>query len=132
MYGLDPLDPRLRWGQLTNPTPNDIVAQLQRANDLGYEGLVLRQRDHWIKIKPEESHDVAITGYAEGNGKQLGRLGFVTTAKGAVGSGFTDTEREILSRSQGRKTGRASDRGEMSGIHDGRSIPSPVLSPHAS
>ena len=96
LYGLEPLDPRLRWGNLTNPTPSDILAQLQRANDLGYEGLVLRQRDHWIKIKPEETHDVVITGYGEGKGKHLGRLGYVTTAKSAVGAGFTDAEREIL------------------------------------
>jgi hypothetical protein len=96
MYGLDPLDSRLRWGTLTNPTANDILAQRQRANDLSYEGLVLRQGDHWIKIKPEETHDVAITGYAEGRGKHLGRLGYVSTDKGAVGSGFTDTERETL------------------------------------
>jgi len=96
MYGLEPLDPRLRWGTLTNPSPDNILALLQRANDLGYEGLVLRQRDHWIKVKPEETHDVVITGYCEGKGKHLGRMGFVTTAKGDVGSGFTDTEREIL------------------------------------
>src|ERR1700733_6303270 len=81
MYGLDPLDPRLRWGSLCNPTPDDILAQLQRANDLGHEGLVLRQGSHWIKIKPAETHDVAITGYVEGKGKHLGRLGYVTTAK---------------------------------------------------
>jgi hypothetical protein len=96
MYGLETLDPRLRWGTLCNPTPADILAQLQRANELGYEGLVLRQGDHWIKIKPEETHDVAITGYVEGRGKHLGRLGYVKTAKGAVGSGFTDADREIL------------------------------------
>jgi ATP-dependent DNA ligase len=96
MYGLEPLDPRLRWGTLTNPAADDILAQFQRANDLGYEGLVLRQGDRWIKIKPEETHDVAITGYGEGKGKHLGRLGYVLTDKGDVGSGFTDTEREIL------------------------------------
>ena len=96
MYGLHPLDSRLHWGTLTNPTPDDILAQLQRANDLGCEGLVLRQGDVWIKIKPEETHDVAITGFVEGRGKHLGRLGYVTTAKGDVGSGFTDTEREFL------------------------------------
>ena len=96
MYGLEPLDPRLRWGTLTNPTPDDIRAVLQRANYLGHEGLVLRQGDNWIKIKPEETHDVTINGYVEGRGKHTGRLGYVTTAKGAVGSGFTDAEREIL------------------------------------
>lgn len=96
VYGLDPLDPRLHWGSLTNPTPADIHAQLQCANDLGYEGLVLRQGDRWLKVKPNETHDVAITGYTEGRGKHSGRLGFVTTDKGAVGAGFSDAERELL------------------------------------
>jgi ATP-dependent DNA ligase len=96
LYGLEPLDPRLRWGYLTNPSADDIHAQLHRANKLGYEGLVLRQGDWWIKVKPEETHDVAITGFAEGRGKHLGRLGYVTTDKGAVGAGFTDAERELL------------------------------------
>jgi len=92
MYGLAPLDPRLHWGALNNPTADDILGQLQRANDLGYEGLVLRQNGPWVKVKPEETHDVAITGYGDGRGKHLGRLGYVTTAKGA---GLTDTERKI-------------------------------------
>ncbi|MFK4511815.1 hypothetical protein [Bradyrhizobium daqingense] len=96
LYGLVPLDLRLCWGTLTNPTPAEIRAQLQRANDLGYEGLVLRKGDEWIKIKPFETHDVLITGFSEGTGKHGGRLGFVTTARGAVGAGFTDNEREVL------------------------------------
>lgn len=96
MYGLEPLDPRLHWGTITDPTVDEIHARLQRANDLCFEGLVLRQGDVWIKIKPEETHDVAITGFVEGRGKHIGRLGYVTTAKGAVGSGFSDTEREEL------------------------------------
>lgn len=96
LFGLARLDPRLHWGSLTNPDPATIRAQLQRANDLAYEGLVLRQGDNWVKVKPSETHDVPITGYAEGRGKHRGRLGFVTTAKGAVGAGFTDSEREIL------------------------------------
>ena len=83
-------------GHLTNPSAADIRAALQRANDLGFEGLVLRQSDHWIKVKPEETHDVAITGFVEGKGKHLGRLGYVTTDKGAVGAGFTDAERQLL------------------------------------
>lgn len=96
LYGLAPLDPRLHSGSLTNPTPDDIYAQLQRANDLGYEGIVIRQGDHWVKIKPNETHDVPITGYAEGRGKHAGRLGFVTTPRGSVGSGFSDEERAAL------------------------------------
>jgi ATP-dependent DNA ligase len=96
LYGLAPIDARLLWGTLTNPTAADIRAKLERANKLGYEGLVLRQRDRWIKVKPEETHDIIITGFVEGTGKHLGRLGYVTTPKGAVGTGFTDTEREFL------------------------------------
>jgi ATP-dependent DNA ligase len=96
MFGLQPLDARLQWCMLTNPTADDIFAQLKRANQLGHEGLVLRQDDRWIKIKPDETHDVAITGFVEGRGKHLGRLGYVKTSKGDVGSGFTDIEREIL------------------------------------
>ncbi len=86
----------LHWGMLVNPTRDDIITHLQRANDLGHEGLVLRQGDRWLKVKPEETHDVVITGYHEGRGKHVGKLGYVTTAKGDVGSGFTDAEREIL------------------------------------
>lgn len=96
LFGLVPLDPRLHWGSLTDPSPAAVCAHLQRANDLGYEGLVLRQGDRWIKVKPEETHDVIITGYAEGEGKHLGRLGYVVTDRGNVGAGFTDEEREIL------------------------------------
>ncbi|MGJ5080219.1 hypothetical protein [Bradyrhizobium sp. HKCCYLS3013] len=96
LYGLAPLDPRLRWGTLTNPTPVAIRAQLKRANALNYEGLVLRKADDWIKIKPFETHDILITGFSEGTGKHRGRLGFVTTRRGAVGAGFTDAEREFL------------------------------------
>jgi ATP-dependent DNA ligase len=93
LYGLDQIDAR---GTLTNPATIDLLAQLQRANGLGHEGIVLRQADRWIKVKPEETHDVTITDYAEGEGKHRGRLGFVTTANGAVGAGFTDQERELL------------------------------------
>ena len=96
LYGLEPLDTRLRWGTLINPTAADIRYELQRANDRGFEGLVLRRDEHWIKVKPEETHDVTITGYGEGTGKHLSRLGFVTTARGTVGSGFSDGERELL------------------------------------
>ena len=96
LFGLDLLDPRLHWGVLIDPTPDQIRNELQRVNDLGHEGLVLRQNDRWLKVKPEETHDVAITGFVEGRGKHRGRLGYVTTAMGGVGSGFSDAERECL------------------------------------
>lgn len=96
MYGLDQLDARLHWGLFTDPSAGDIFTLLHRANRFGYEGLVLRRDNQWIKVKPQETHDVAITGFVEGRGKHLGRLGYVNTARGDVGSGFTDNEREIL------------------------------------
>ncbi|MGY4511400.1 hypothetical protein [Bradyrhizobium sp. USDA 3650] len=96
IYGLEALDPRLHRGSLTNPTSSDILARLRQANDLGHEGLVLRRGNTWLKVKPEETHDVTITGYCQGRGRHLGRLGYVTTIKGAVGAGFTDAERELL------------------------------------
>jgi hypothetical protein len=94
LYGLDLLDPRLRCGTLTDPSAADILAALQEANDAGFEGLVLRQSDIWIKVKPEETHDVVITGFGEGNGRHGGRLGFITTPRGTVGAGFSDAERQ--------------------------------------
>ena len=97
MYGLEPLDPRLHWGTLTNPTPDDILAQLQRANDLGYEGLVLRQGDRLdqdqARRRRTTSPSPASSRVAENTSAGLG---YVKTAKGDVGSGFTDTEREFL------------------------------------
>lgn len=96
LYGLEPLDTRLRWGTLDDPTAADIRAALQRATEIGFEGLVLRQNGTWIKVKPEETHDVFITGYGEGKGRYLGRLGFINTARGAVGVGFSDKERQFL------------------------------------
>ncbi len=103
LYGLEPLDRRLSYGILTDPTAYNILAQLQRANELGYEGLVLRQGHRWIKVKPNETHDVAITGFVEGKGKHVGRLGYVKTEKGAVGTGFTDAERQLLWSEAGAK-----------------------------
>ena len=96
LFGLEPLDPRLNVGCFNNPDASDILDQLSRAQAWGYEGLVLRQGDRWIKVKPEETHDVTITGFSEGRGKHAGRLGFVTTALGNVGSGFSDRERVVL------------------------------------
>lgn len=96
LYWLDPLDARLNQGRLTDPSVNDILDELGRAQSLGYEGVVLRQKDRWIKVKPEETHDVVITGFCEGGGKHLGRLGFVTTTQGDVGSGFSEEERVAL------------------------------------
>lgn len=96
LYGLDELDPRLQFGSVFNPSADDILRKLNYARAQGVEGLVLRQADRWIKVKPFETHDVTITGFAEGRGKHAGRLGIVHTTLGNVGSGFSDEERAQL------------------------------------
>lgn len=96
LYGLDPIDPRLHFGTLTDPTAGDIRLQLTRVQALGYEGLVLRQDQRWIKVKPFETHDLPITGFVEGRGKHTGMLGFITTGRGNVGSGFSVEARRDL------------------------------------
>lgn len=102
LYSLDPRDDRLEYGHMTNPKAASIREIMEGAVKDGYEGLVLRQKDkasgneRWLKVKPEETHDVLITGAFEGKGKHVGRLGGLITAKGEVGTGFTDQDREDL------------------------------------
>ncbi|WP_398471794.1 hypothetical protein [Tardiphaga sp.] len=96
LYGLDPIDPRLHLGTLADPSAEAIRLKLARVQALGYEGLVLRQGKRWIKVKPSESHDVPVTGFVERRGKHTGMLGFITTPRGNVGSGFSDEERRDL------------------------------------
>ena len=72
----------------------------------GYEGVVLKKKDSvysfgrskdWRKWKPVITVDIPITGFMEGTGKNVGRLGAVycdlAGKKVKVGSGFSDTER---------------------------------------
>ena len=96
LFGLDILDGRLNAGALRNPSVDDIFAKLCSAQASGFEGIVLRQEDRWIKVKPHETLDVPITGFSEGRGKHAGRLGIITTTLGDIGSGFSDEERVAL------------------------------------
>ncbi|MGY3589351.1 hypothetical protein [Bradyrhizobium sp. USDA 4350] len=94
LYSLDPLDPRLDRGTWVNPTAECISNQLRSIVASGYEGFVLRQGNKWIKIKPFETYDVDVIAIVEGEGKHAGRMGYVETPMGDVGTGFTDAERE--------------------------------------
>ena len=47
---------------------------------LGHEDLVVRHSDRWMKVKPEETHDVAIIGFGEDRDKHVGRIGFSKNA----------------------------------------------------
>lgn len=96
VYSLNPLDPGLLRGVHEDPTASLIEKELEKVVSQGYEGLVLRQGDRWLKVKPSENHDVTVTSMVEGTGRNVGRLGALLTPMGKVGTGFTDEEREII------------------------------------
>jgi len=96
LYSLAPLDPRLNHAIVQDPPASYLVAEMERVIELGYEGLVARCGDHWVKIKPKDNLDLLVTGYEEGEGKHAGRLGALITRKGKVGTGFTDHDRELF------------------------------------
>lgn len=75
---------------LSDPLASIINALFKEAIRLGYEGLVLRQGDKWLKVKASETHDVEILDIIEGKGRNAGSLGAFLTTKGKVGTGFTD------------------------------------------
>lgn len=94
LYSLDPLDKRLEGMMLTDPRANLIKEMMKGAIASGYEGLVLRQGDTWLKVKPTETYDVPVIDMLHGTGKHHGRMGALITPMGKVGTGFTDAERE--------------------------------------
>jgi hypothetical protein len=97
LFPLGPtLDARLMLPSITDPTVEVITMLLAKVVEMGHEGLVLRQGDKWIKVKPEETYDVRVIGAFEGEGKHKGRLGGLITSRGRVGTGFTDEERENI------------------------------------
>lgn len=98
LYSLSPLDTRLNMGVVVDPLASNIMVHMNIVNRWGYEGLVLRNVDtnQWLKVKPNETHDVLVTGYGEGEGKYKGMLGYLETEKGSVGTGFNDEERKLF------------------------------------
>lgn len=95
-YSLDPLDERITLCSYENPSILLINRLLKSAVDQGHEGLVLRQGNKWLKVKPFETHDVPVIGIQAGTGKHVGRMGALLTPMGKVGTGFTDKQREEL------------------------------------
>lgn len=91
LYSLDPLDPRLGMRSylghilLGSPKAAHIVSMMEEANRRGYEGLVLRRGDTWLKVKPKPTWDVLIKDVIEGVGKRKGHVGAFMTSKGKVG-----------------------------------------------
>lgn len=101
LYRLDVLDPRLDLGTIVDPTVFQVMALMDEQVQKGNEGLVLRKLGDdvmpvWYKVKPIETYDVRVTGIFEGEGKHKGRMGYLATPMGDVGTGFTDEERELF------------------------------------
>ena len=94
VYSLDPLDPRLDVGSIDTPSRRDLELLMKHKVSQGYEGLILRQGDTWLKVKPKDTSDVFITGYQGGTGKHKGKMGALLTNYGKVGTGFSDNDRE--------------------------------------
>lgn len=92
-------------------------AFFREAVDLGLEGimakampspyLIGKRSRHWLKIKPRGQMEVDIVGYSPGQGGRRSSFGSLALAtrepqgwvfRGMVGSGFSDSELEVLSR----------------------------------
>lgn len=93
VYSILPLDPRLSLGSISDPTPDTLMALMNQQLAKGDEGLILRQGDKWLKVKPKDTADVYVTGFQAGTGKHLGKMGALLTNYGKVGTGFTDVDR---------------------------------------
>ncbi len=83
-----------------------IYQTFDKVINAGYEGLVIKPAKHkyqmkrswdWMKLKVENTEDLKIIGFFEGEGKYVGQLGgLIVDYHGVavrVGSGFSDTER---------------------------------------
>ena len=92
------VDPRLYIETVTDPSRDLIRGHLQKALDLGYEGLVLRIEGRWYRVKPEYTADVYITDWFEqlNTAKEpKGQLGGFDTKYGKV-TAFTEEMRQQL------------------------------------
>lgn len=97
VFSLHPsLDARLVAGHKGSMTAEEIEEELHKAREKGYEGLVLRTADKWIKVKHKETYDVEVIGVLPGSGKHTGKMGALVTRMGNVGTGFTDKQRELF------------------------------------
>jgi len=92
---------------------DDIDEAREDALDNGYEGTILKHKDHefefgkrsknWIKDKiTTDTADLRVSGFIQGEGRHSDRLGALTletedwVALGKVGTGFTDQQRKQI------------------------------------
>lgn len=97
----------------------DAAKAYEAFRSAGYEGAVLKAPKstyqfkrgfHWIKMKPEETLDLVITGWEEGTGKYVGQIGALVVdyagVSVSVGSGLTDALRLSLWAERDELAGR--------------------------
>jgi len=98
IYALKELDERLYAVTVFNIQTDAVTELLNRALSSGYEGLVLRNRGRWYRVKPTNTADVRITGFFEQkdkHGNLKGILGGFTTNYGNV-TAMTDSLRKAF------------------------------------
>jgi len=95
----------------------------QEAIDGGYEGIMIKDPDapyeckrthHWLKLKPFIEVSLQVTMVEEGTGRNSGRLGALVcegddldkTIRVNVGSGFSDSDRDIFWSSRDKVVGQ--------------------------
>lgn len=89
------IDPRLRTGFLANPLPAQIKLHLSLALAKGFEGIVLRQGNRFVKVKEKVTVDVKVIGIVASKAKtHKGFLKEFVTKKGKVGVGLTKEQRK--------------------------------------
>lgn len=92
------MEPRLKLGEVLNPTKEFIMRKMKKVVGFGYEGLILRVNGRWYRVKPDYTADVRITGWFEQkdkHGNLKGQLGGFTTNYGKV-TAFTEKLRVML------------------------------------
>jgi DNA ligase-1 len=100
VYPLVGLDKRLYISTVPDIEKDCMHVQtlLDQAVRSGYEGLVLRTKDKWYRVKPKATADVRITGFFEQHdlkNRPKGQLGGFTTKYGNV-TAFTEELRQEL------------------------------------
>lgn len=96
-YKLSPIDPRLVVGIYTNIHKDLMDKLLHQALLKGYEGIVVRKGDIWLKHVPTRSVDLKVIDVIEGTGKLKGMIGAFVTKYGRIGSmAVTADERKRL------------------------------------
>lgn len=101
----------------------DLMAFYAEALAAGYEGVMVKdptaryqfkRAKHWMKLKPEDTEDLPVVGYFEGQGKLDGMLGGIEVRRQngvlvRVGGGFDDGQRQSLWANRETLVGRVAE-----------------------